>query len=239
MKSPIRNLLIFAAAAGVVAVPAVAQRKTAADEGKRARGLFVNKKADAMSVLVLKLEEGQLVPVDPGHVFKKGDQIKIEFQSNFEGIIYVVNISPTGQRCLLFPYPGAQNNTVQADQRYTIPAAGDMIQFDKERGTEVIQVIMTKDRIPTLDAVIKPQPDNCLSQNAASAAEELQGGITKENVKPAVPDDTKVRSRDIILAPGKSKEKEGSVVAIPDKGGAGGRLKPGEIAPFEIRLKHN
>ena len=29
-----------------------------------------------------------------------------------------------------------------------------------------------------------------------------------------------------------------TVVAVPDNGG-GGKLKSGEIAPFEIRLKHN
>jgi hypothetical protein len=241
MKSQIRKLLILAVAAGLISVPAVAQRKTTKeDEGKRARGLFVNKKADGMSLLVLKLDEGQLVPVDPAHQFKKGDQIKVEFQSNFDGMIYVVNISPTGKRRLLFPYPGAQNNTVQSGQRYTIPAGGDLIEFDNERGTEVLQVIMTKDRIATLDAAAKT-PEGWLSETAASAAEELQGGITNKDVTPAVPDEdrSKIRSRDIILSAGKTKEKQGSVVAIPDKDGTGGRLKSGEIAPFELRLKHN
>jgi hypothetical protein len=50
--------------------------------------------------------------------------------------------------------------------------------------------------------------------------------------------DGSVRARDIILAPGKDKDKTGSVVAVPDNGG-GGKLKAGEIAPFELRLKHN
>jgi hypothetical protein len=59
-----------------------------------------------------------------------------------------------------------------------------------------------------------------------------------KNVTPVVPKDTAVRARDIILAPGKDKDKSGSVVAIPENGGSG-KLKPGEIAPFELRLKHN
>jgi hypothetical protein len=97
---------------------------------------------------------------------------------------------------------------------------------------------MSRGRIAYLDAALK-EPDRCLSESASSAAQELQGGIVKK-VTSVVPHDdhNKVRSRDIILAPGKDKDSKGSVVAVPDNGG-GGKLKAGEIAPFEIRLKHN
>src|SRR6266850_3954978 len=79
-------------------------------EANRARGLFVSKKSDAMSILVQKVDGGLLVPVDPSTEFKAGDQIKIQFQSNFEGYIYVVNIAPSGKRRVLFPYTEASNN---------------------------------------------------------------------------------------------------------------------------------
>lgn len=207
------------------------------NEATRARGLFVNKRSDAMSILVLKNVDGTLVPVDPSSEFKAGDQIKIQFQSNFDGFIYVVNIAPSGKRCVLFPYAGASNNSVTPDERYDIPPGGDAIEFDKEKGTEVLQVIMSRDRIAYLDAALK-EPEGCLSDSASSAAAELQPGIVKK-VTPVVPQNAgnTVRSRDIILAPGKDKDAKGSVVAIPDTGG-GGKLKSGEIAPFEIRLKH-
>ena len=208
------------------------------NEANRARGLFINKRSDAMSILVLKNDGGTLVPVDPSTEFKAGDQIKIQFQSNFEGFIYVVNVQPSGKRCVLFPYPEAPDNAVRPDERYDIPPSGHVIEFDKEKGIEVLQVIMSRGRIPYLDAALK-EPEQCLSQSASSAAAELQGGISKK-VTPVVPQDgtSKVRSRDIILAPGKDKDSKGSVVAVPDNGG-GGNLKSGEIAPFEIRLKHN
>jgi hypothetical protein len=207
------------------------------NEASRARGLFLNKKSDAMSILVLKVADGTLVPVDPSSEFKAGDQIKIQFQSNFEGYIYVVNIAPSGKRRLLVPSPEATDNAVHSDERYDFPLGGSAIQFDEEKGTEVLQVIMSHDRIPYLDAALK-EPEQYLSESASSAAAELQGGITKK-VTPVVPPskDGNVRSRDIILAPGKDKDAKGSVVAIPDNGG-GGKLKAGEIAPFEIRLKH-
>jgi hypothetical protein len=208
------------------------------DEATRARGLFIRKTSDAMSILVLKVTSDRtLVPVDPSNEFKAGDEIKIQFQSNFEGFIYVVNIAPNGKRRLLVPSPEATDNAVRSDDQYEFPR-GSTIQFDDEKGTEVLQVIMTRGRISYLDAALTA-PDQYLSDSAASAAAELQGGIAKK-VTPVVPEgegSTKVRSRDIILAPGKNKDAKGSVVAIPDNGG-GGKLKAGEIAPFEIRLKH-
>ena len=90
------------------------------NEASRARGLFINKKADAMSILVLKVADGALVPVDPSSEFKAGDQIKIQFQSNFEGYIYVVNIEPNGKRKVLFPQPDSSDNAVQPGMRYDI-----------------------------------------------------------------------------------------------------------------------
>jgi len=240
MKVTIRLTLVAFVFAVLTASSVSADRKQTqkTNEASRARGLFVNKKSDAMTILVLKVADGALVPVDPSTEFKAGDQIKIQFQSNFEGYIYVVNIEPNGKRKLLFPYPEGSDNAVSPNERYDIPPGTAAIEFDKEIGTEVLQVIMSRGRIPYLDAALK-EPEQYLSGSAATAAAELQGGIAKK-VTPVVPPgdgNSKVRSRDIILAPGRDKDTSGSVVAIPDNGG-GGKLKAGEIAPFEIRLKH-
>jgi hypothetical protein len=240
MKAIVRFTVAVLLFCGLITPAMSAGQKTPQkqSEASRARGLFVNNKSDAMSILVLKLVDGTLVPVNPSTEFKAGDNIKIQFRSNFEGYVYVVNIEPNGKRKLLFPQPDTANNAVSPGERYDIPPGTAAIEFDKEVGTEVLQVIMSRGRIPYLDAALK-EPEQYLSDSVASAAAELGGGITKK-VTPVVPPGdgaNKVRSRDIILAPGKDKDTQGSVVAIPDTGG-GGKLKAGEIAPFEIRLKH-
>jgi hypothetical protein len=200
MKAFIKLTFIGLALVGFAITSAGAERKQTPknNEAGRARGLFINKKSDAMSILVLKVADGSLVPVDPSSEFKAGDQIKIQFQSNFDGYIYVVNIEPNGKRKVLFPYPDAADNSVRPGERYDIPPGTAAIEFDKEKGTEVLQVIMSRDRIPYLDAALK-EPDQYLSASAAGAAAELQGGISKK-VTPVVPstDANKVRSRDII-----------------------------------------
>jgi Domain of unknown function (DUF4384) len=209
--------------------------------------------------VLLKAEDNTFVPVNPGQEFKSGDEVKLSFESNFEGYIYVVNIEQEGKKCLLFPYMGETNNKVKLDQSYTLPRSASW-KFDEVKGTEVVQVIMSREPIAFLDDALKSpacsNPESCceLSSSASSAAAELganakksdgsmngtakptQAGITDTNLTPVLP--TGIRAREIRFSAGKDKDDKGSVVAIDDKG-ASGKLKQGEAAVFEIRLKHN
>src|SRR5690349_20154566 len=113
MKNLMRFTLVALCVIALIATSAAQGKgRKKEDEATHARGLFVKKQADAMSILVLKRERDTLVPVDPSTSFKAGDQIKLQFQSNFEGYIYIVNIAPNGKRKVLFPYPEATDNAV-------------------------------------------------------------------------------------------------------------------------------
>jgi hypothetical protein len=242
------------------------------DDDVRSRGLVVqyqNGTIDGMQVSILKKSGSGRVPVDPSTTFKEGDQIWVSFASNFEGYVYIVNVMPDGQKRVLFPYQTNQTgadsqtgNLMHADQRYILPK-GDAFAFDEHTGTETLQVIMSREPIPYLDAAVR-NPNGDLGDSASSAASELQGkaakqtyegskppdgsGIITDNV--AVPDGVQTRDiRRVTVAhsspaaapparPRHRVDKQGSVVAIPDEGGKGGKLKPGQVAVFEIRLKH-
>jgi hypothetical protein len=120
--------------------------------------------------------------------------------------------------------------------------------FDEEKGTEILQVIMSREKISYLDQAMKNSKGE-LGESASSAAAELSGGskpsrsgIVSENVTSVLPKNGPgaMRTRGIILAGGKDKDEEGSFVAIPDKPDKkeAGKLKNGEAAVFEIRLQH-
>ena len=239
--------------------PAYARAYGQRSDEARTRGLFVNKRADALRFVLLKSEDNSFAPVSPRQEFKSGDELKLSFESNFEGYIYVVNIDQDGKKCLIFPYTGETNNRVKLDQSYTLPR-GATWKFDENKGTEVLQVIMSREPVSFLDAALKnpscSNPEVCceLSSSASSAAAELgantkkndgnmngagksqDNGIADKNLATVLP--TGIRARSISFVAGKNKEDQGSVVAIDDKG-ASGRLKQGEAAIFEIRLKHN
>lgn len=242
----IKRFMAVAMTATLLISVSLAQKDS--DEA-RTRALFVNKKSDAVLILLLKNEGNRLVPADPGQEFKEGDQIKIQFESNFDGYVYLVNIQPSGKKLILFPYDAESGNSVRANKRYDFPPGTDSIQFDNEKGTEILQVIMSRDRIPLLDEAIKNSGGE-LGESATSAAAELEGGISAEKTTTIVPEGGAdgVRSRDIRVAQGRDKDPQGSVVAIEDNPASGkvgasevntGKLKKGEIAKFELRLKHN
>jgi hypothetical protein len=262
MKSILRWIMLSAVAFVLLSGVSPAQKKSAyaqrSDEA-RTRGLFVSKRADAMRFVLLKSEDNTFVPVSPRQEFKSGEELKLSFESNFEGYIYVVNIGGDGKKCLIFPYTGETNNKVKLDQSYTLPR-GATWKFDENTGTEVLQVIMSREPVAYLDAALKnptcSDPAACceLSTSASSAAAELgsntkktngntndagksqDSGIVDKNLAAVLP--TGVRARSISFVAGKNKDEQGSVVAIDDKG-ASGKLKQGEAAIFEIRLKHN
>jgi hypothetical protein len=242
MKTQIKLAIALLLALGQSGITIAAQNKTLLHQrGIQLKEDFQTGKVDGMRVLVLKSESGTFVPVDPGRIFKPGDEIKVAFESNFDGYVYVVNISPAGKKRVIFPgtQPATSSNVIKARQSIQLPPTSFI--FDKETGTEILQVIMSREPIAVLDTAVKNSGGEL--QSASSAAGELSAnsarGIVSKNVAMVLPADSGIQARGVFLAQGKDKDKTGSVVAIADDKQSDGRLKPGEIASFEIRLQHN
>ncbi|MBI4854908.1 MAG: DUF4384 domain-containing protein [Acidobacteria bacterium] len=248
MMKQLYYLVIFLVAICVICVTGL----TGFSQSKRARGLFVNNQADAIHILILKkIDENKFAPVDPSRAFQKGEQIKIAFESNFDGFVYVINVTPGGKKRVLFPF-NKESNRIIHGQRYELPNLNTFV-FDEEKGTEIVQVIMSKDAIAFFDQAVKNSQGE-LGETASSVAAELsnsnsktpKSGIVLENITSVLPQSGPgaIRQRGIILSPGKDKTTEGTYIAIPDKGGErskdkeASRLKANEVAVFEIRLQH-
>ncbi|HYE71903.1 MAG TPA: DUF4384 domain-containing protein [Blastocatellia bacterium] len=220
----------------------------------RVRGLFIDKKADGLEIKVLT-DKGAIV--SPSQEFKAGDAIRIRFQSNFKGFVYFVNVTPGGATRVIY------NREVESDRVYDMPAPPAVIAFDKEKGTEILKVVMSHDRITIYEDALRTSNGE-LGKSAQSVAEELKGADAKKQSKQqgkngkvseqvgivqpkeAAPgrcrglalaiEGQEMRCRGLVLATGKENRNEGSVVAISDAKGT--KLKTGEVAVFEIRLKH-
>jgi len=258
MKSLIKVSLIVIVVFGLTVAPALAfdgkvstDKKKDEKEEARTRALLVKVdkgEVDGLRIKILKSENDTLTPVDPAKDFKSGDKIRVAFESNFDGFVYIVNVTPGGKTKVLYPYTHEGNNMVSKGQRYEFPGEG-LIEFDDEVGTEVLQVYMSRERIKSFDEAIK-NPNGEMGTTAASAASELAGnktatpppaqteqsGVVADNANSVLPTEGEgaVRTRKIRLAPGKDQEK----VAIPENNGTPVKMKNGEVALFEIRLKH-
>ena len=215
------------------------------------RGLYISKSADAMRVKVLDAKTG--AAVSPGQEFTTDDTLKVIIESNFESYAYIVNVEivqNTKKRFLLYPNPRTVNNRLNRDEPLELSVA-----FDKEPATEVLQVIVSHDRIDYLDAALKGRcsesENRCLldTQVAERVALIVGDGTSFRGTEPAgifprqseqKQNQSGLRSRDILLAPGKDKDKDQkeTYVAIPIKAGSDGRLKSKQVVVFEMRLKH-
>jgi hypothetical protein len=248
-----RFVVTLLACAGLMAGTMSAQDKSAPKV--RSRGIEIednyNKgRADGMRVLLKKIENGQPVAASPNQIFHTGDRIQLEFESNFDGYVYVVNVSPSGRMCVLYPYADERNNLVRARQPFSIPSLRQLV-FNSEVGDEVLQVYMGRQPIPLFDQALKmsaeEQTKACLSETAASAAAELSSSPSKKPALPptagisvnptmTLPSQKGIRSRGMELA-FESKSEKGSVVAVaPDKDNM--RLADKEVAIYELRLRH-
>jgi hypothetical protein len=206
-----------------------------------------------MRVILKKLEGEKLLPVAASQVFESGDRIKIDFESNFDGYVYIVNVAPSGKTCVLFPFADEHNNQVRAGQRYTLPfSETSWFKFNDEKGDEVLQVYMSRQPIRDFDDTLKDaasrgQKAGCLSESVMSAARELAAGTRKPldtlpaagintNARAVIGRQGGVRSRGVELYIGGNEEK-GSVIAVaPEK--TASQLKSEDMAFYEIRLRH-
>ena len=233
-------VLIAIALFALICLLATATAAQEQSEGMRARSIRMKYDAgriDGMRIVVYMIQDNNLVAVDPAREFKKGDCIKIEFASSFDGYVYFINIAPSGKSAIIYPDLKAKemDNVIHARQRYLLPHATPFEFVDDERGIEVVQVVMSRRPLPMFEEAIK-NANGELGDTAASAAalmglESKRSGIATESSANLLPPG--VRARSARLAPPKDKSEQGTVIAVPDS-----KLKPGEVAVFEIRLRH-
>ncbi len=218
-------------------------------ETVRARAMFVGKKADGLEVKLTN-DRGELV--DPGKSFKAGDRIRVSFESNFKGFVYFINVSPSGVTKVIY------SKAIDADKTYDLPGGREAIEFDNEPGTEILKVVLSYEKIKPYEEAIESAAGE-LGKSADSVAEELADSGDKKGGKKAsgkpegeavgivsgscsrerglvLASGKEARCRGIVLAAGNQSKNEGSVVAISDKQGS--KLNAGEVAVFELRLKH-
>jgi len=213
------------------------------------RGLYIAKSADVMRVKVLDASTG--AAVSPSQAFTTNDKLRVVIESNFESYAYIVNaeiVKDAVRRFLLYPNPRTVNNRIKPDEPLELSVG-----FDEKPATEVLQVIVSHDRIDYLTAALagrcSEDENRCqLGANAAARVASIVGDTKASRrtetagIFPRQSDRRRnpsgLRSRDIILAPGKDADEKETYVAIPIKAGSDGRLKSKQVVVFEMRLKH-
>jgi hypothetical protein len=157
---------------------------------------------------------GAFAEVDPDTVFRTGNRLKLTFESNESGYLYIVQRGASGKWDVLFPpEQDAGGNRIDANQRLQIPQ-GTAFNVIPPAGDEKLFVILSRQREMDWDRLIRSV-----------------GG------KPAGVDDATVdrakqtvAARDLVYE--KVTSKESAVYVVNVSPTAGDRV------PVEITLKH-
>ena len=128
---------------------------------------------------------GSEIDVDPATaIFRAGDRVRLSFESNMDGYLYVVQEGSSGRWTVMFPNPDINGgrNSIRRGEEYVVPPDG-WFQFDSTVGTELLFVVLSKEPLSELPGFAKPgaKPESL----NASVVESVQQSI---------------RSRDLIFA---------------------------------------
>jgi hypothetical protein len=171
----------------------------------RAKDLYINNEdnnpatigAEGMKVTVLLKrgnEKERFVSVN--ETFYSGDKIKLIFDLNFNGYAAIINVGPTGNESILFPYlenGRLIDHSFSAYAALQLPRGNAWIQFDKTTGTEQVGVIFSKTPIPELNdyqEAVTPGSDGRLANE--SEADQVLADLNSKSL-------TRGRSKDLTV----------------------------------------
>ena len=103
--------------------------------------------------LFMRDSNGLAVRVDPDHVFRKGDRVRVLLESNTDGYLYIFNTTDDGPATMI--YPDAEldeaGNYLQAHVPFEIPSSASTDErlrwfaFDQVAGTERLFFVFTRE----------------------------------------------------------------------------------------------
>jgi uncharacterized protein DUF4384 len=126
--------------------------------------------------LFMRDSNGLAVRVDPEHVFRKGDRVRVLLETNTDGYLYIFNTTDDGPATMIYPDAELDDagNYLQAHVPFEIPSTNSADErlrwfaFDQVAGTERLFFVFTREPlngIPIDDDLIascKESKERCM-----------------------------------------------------------------------------
>ena len=137
-------------------------------------------------------DDGGVKAVSPSTIFAGGSRIRLGFNANRAGFLYILNLGTSGKVTTLFPTAHTDNNQVQPGLVYQIPQqTGRSIRFDTTPGEEIILVVLAESRLSEFEYGGQRIAISSPNKNPGSA--QLDQRITMASL------DLKSPSRDLFV----------------------------------------
>jgi hypothetical protein len=144
--------------------------------------------------LFMRDSNGSAIRTDPGHVFQKGDRVRVLLETNSDGYLYIFNTTNDGPAVMIYPHADLDEagNYIQAHVPFEIPSSLSSEErlrwfaFDEVAGTERLFFVFTREPlsgVPLEDDLIafcRDSKESCpIRPNA-----EVWAGVQKELQQP-------------------------------------------------------
>lgn len=138
--------------------------------------------------LIQQSPDGAEVDVDTATTFRSGDKLKLAFESNIDGYLYVASQGSSGNWTVLFPSPqiNGGRNSIKRAEEYSVPPDG-WFMFDATTGTEHLFVFLSREPLNQLPGFGRP----------VTKAETLTASVVQDLQQ-------SIRSRDLVFEKDKS-----------------------------------
>lgn len=143
-----------------------------------AQQIYRSSEGQGIRVSIELKRGGTIRRVSPQTTFLAGDRVKIHFSTNFDGYVYALNETPTGDTVLLFPTrETGTSNLVHSGRDYVIPATNGWFRFDEQPGSETIHMIGSRQPLPDIE-----KEQQIRTQNAQPSGRPTQPGNSQAGV---------------------------------------------------------
>jgi Domain of unknown function (DUF4384) len=131
--------------------------------------------------ILLKTPDCDIRDVDSSHKFRTSDRIRLWFESNVDGFLYVLDKQSSGVEILLFPHPEINNgtNNVERGISYPVPVT-DWFIFKGVPGEERITAIVSKTPLKVVPQLAREQDQKPIS--IAAVLEELRRSVSSRDL---------------------------------------------------------
>ncbi len=101
-----------------------------------------------MEITLERLENGTWRTIDPGLMLAQDDRVRFRYKTNFDGYLYVTNLSSSGTYQQLFPgAESGEDNQVAVGREYVVPATSTVFRVTGPPGYETVYWLVTPSRI--------------------------------------------------------------------------------------------
>jgi len=142
-----------------------------------------------VDITLERRRDGKIEPMAAGHVFAKGDIIRLKLTSHYDGYLYVMNQGTSGKFATVYPSMQTGNdNRIHMMKQYLVPAVEDgWFEVEGPAGFDVLYFLLSPTALatPAVSSFAAPGPVSSLKPRCNDDIFRARGECTDDSAGPA------------------------------------------------------